>query len=101
MQNERCEIFMNETKFEDYVLEENKFNPSLQIKGSTIPKNDEIKINFFGNYFIFKNKWKPHNKNFYASIFIFKEDHYSHKKMLQNEKSDVIEDFKKQFNESI
>jgi hypothetical protein len=46
MQNERCEIFMNETKFEDDVMEEKNLNPSLQIKGSTIPKNDEKKFNF-------------------------------------------------------
>jgi hypothetical protein len=46
MQNEGCEIFMNETKFEDDVMEEKKFNPSLQTKGSTIPKTDEKKLIF-------------------------------------------------------
>ncbi len=46
MQNEGCEIFINETKFEDDVMEEKKFNSSLQTKGSTIPKTDEKKLIF-------------------------------------------------------
>jgi len=41
MQNEGCETIMNETKFEDDIMEETKENPNLQIKGNTISKNDE------------------------------------------------------------
>jgi hypothetical protein len=32
MQNEECETIMNETKFEDDVMEKTKENPNLQIK---------------------------------------------------------------------
>ncbi len=39
MQNEGCEIFMNETKFEDDVMEEKKLILNLQTKGNTNSKN--------------------------------------------------------------
>jgi hypothetical protein len=47
MQNERCEIFMNETKFEDDVIKEKKLILNFQTKGAQIPKIDEEKIKFF------------------------------------------------------
>ncbi len=47
MQNEGYEIFMNETKFEDDVMEEKKLNPNSQTKGSRIPKTDEKKLKCF------------------------------------------------------
>jgi hypothetical protein len=42
-QNERHEIFMNETKFEDDVMEEIEKNPTLHVKTITILRIDEKK----------------------------------------------------------
>jgi hypothetical protein len=39
----KCEIFMNETQFEDDVMEETQENSSLQIERNTMSKNDEKK----------------------------------------------------------
>jgi len=47
MQNERHEIFMNETKFEDDVMEEIEKNPTLHIKTITILRIDEKKNEIF------------------------------------------------------
>jgi hypothetical protein len=46
-QNERHEIFMNETKFEDDVMEEIEKNPTLHIKTITILRIDEKKNEIF------------------------------------------------------
>jgi len=43
MKNLKCEIFMNETQFEDDVMEETQENTSLQIERSTMSINDEKK----------------------------------------------------------
>jgi hypothetical protein len=41
IQNEGCEMFMNEAKYKDKVLEEIQENPSLQIKDNKVLENDE------------------------------------------------------------
>ncbi len=41
IQNEGCEIFFDEVKFEDEAMEETKKNASMPTQGSTIPKNNE------------------------------------------------------------
>jgi hypothetical protein len=41
MKNLKCEIFMNETQFEDDVMEETQENTSLQIERRTMSINDE------------------------------------------------------------
>jgi hypothetical protein len=42
MRNGSCEIFMNETKFEDDVIEEIEKTPTLHIKTSAIMKILEL-----------------------------------------------------------
>ncbi len=48
MQNERRELFMNETKFEDDVMEEIEKTPTLHIKTSAILRTDEKNDENFG-----------------------------------------------------
>jgi hypothetical protein len=48
MQNERREIFTNETKFEDDVMEEIEKTPTLHIKTSAILRIDEKNDENFG-----------------------------------------------------
>jgi hypothetical protein len=43
IQNEGCEMFMNEAKYKDKVMEEIQENLSLQIKENKVLTNDEKK----------------------------------------------------------
>jgi len=54
MQNEIYEIFMNETKFEDGVMEEIEKNPTLHIKTSAILRTNEKNYENFGIIAFFK-----------------------------------------------
>jgi hypothetical protein len=47
IQNEGYEMFMNEAKYKDKVMEEFQENLSLQLKENKILKNDEKNINGF------------------------------------------------------
>jgi hypothetical protein len=71
IQNEGCETFFNEAKFEDEAMEETQGNASMQTQGSTIPNNTEKKLSKIWNYCILKEKkWKLHNKLPYVDLFM-------------------------------
>ncbi len=56
MWSEGWEVFINETKFENDVVEETQENSSLQIEGNTIPQNDEKKSSKLKNMAFSKEK---------------------------------------------
>ncbi len=75
IQNKGCEMFMNEAKYKDKVMEEIQENPSLQIKENKILNTDEKNINVFLKLLHSQRKeWRPHNKNALCWPFFYVND---------------------------
>ncbi len=75
IQNEGCEMFMNEAKYKDKVMEEIQENLSLQIKENKVLTNDEK--NMKQNLKLLhsqREKWRPHNRNALCWPFFYLND---------------------------